>query len=65
VPAPADAFGGLPSRRIDAAFAGGVVGQRRIRIRNPGGLAAADGSLDPEKLHDVVIVLEYGLPSAP
>ncbi len=54
-------FGGLPSKQIDAAFAGGVTGSHSIAITDVGalGTAAAVPRIDPEKLRDVVLVVVY------
>lgn len=55
------AFGGLPSKQINAAFAGGITGRHSIAITNVGalGTVGAPSRIDPDKLRDVVIVVAY------
>lgn len=58
LPAP---FGELPAVRLDAAMAGGLARTHTITVTNPGGLATvtAPARLDPNKLHDIILVAEY------
>jgi hypothetical protein len=62
-PAPGDAFGGLPNKTITAAFAGGVKQQHALTIDDAGTLAPAGGgaTLDPDKLRDLLVVVQYRL----
>ncbi len=62
-PAPGDAYGGLPARPIDAAFAAGLKQQHTLVVEDPGGLApaAGTGALDPDKVSDLLLVVEYRL----
>jgi hypothetical protein len=58
-----DLFGGLPSRPASAAFAAGLKRQHSIAVENAGALALDDGggAVDPDKLKDIMLVVEYGL----
>jgi len=63
-PAPGDPFGGLPTKAVAGAFAGGLKKQHTITVNDAGGLAAAGpgGPLfDPDKLRDVLLVVDYQL----
>ncbi|MGE0788061.1 MAG: SpvB/TcaC N-terminal domain-containing protein [Sandaracinaceae bacterium] len=57
-----DRFGGLSGRRIDAAFTDGPLGRHAITIASAGDLAASgETALLPDALHDLLVVIEYGL----
>jgi len=61
---PSQAFGGLPSKDVSAAFAGGLKKQHTITVNNAGNLAAPAGTgalFAPEKLRDILLVLEYSV----
>ena len=61
-PAPGDAFGGLPTKALAAAFAGGLKKQHTITINDAGSLAAPAGAgslFAPDKLRDILLVIEY------
>ena len=63
-PAPGDAFGGLPTRPVTAAFAGGLKGQHTLIVTDAGDLAApaAAGTLfAADRLRDVLLVIEYSV----
>jgi hypothetical protein len=66
-----DDLGSLPAARIDGVFSGGLTGTRRLRVVSAGALAPAaprpgdPSALDDEKLADILIHVEYRLPSAP
>ena len=61
-PAPGDAFGGLPAKAFGGALAAGIKGQHTIVVSAAGNLAAAVGAgslLSPEKIRDILLVIEY------
>lgn len=61
---PGDAFGGLPVADVGGAFAAGITASHTLTIEDPGDLAADPASgatLDPDKLEDILLVLEYTL----
>lgn len=61
---PDDALGGLPARSATAAFAAGMLGRHTLRLTKAGTVAmpaGSDGTIDPDKLRDILLVLEFGL----
>ena len=62
-PAEGDPFGGLPHKAINSAFAAGLKGQHSITVNDAGDFAPAGGAagLDPDKLRDMVLVVQYRL----
>jgi hypothetical protein len=64
-PSPADSFGGLPTKALGGAFAAGLKKQHTILVNSAGNLAPSGGAaspvFDPQKLRDVLLVIEYRL----
>jgi hypothetical protein len=62
-PAAGDAFGGLPYKPVDGALAAGLKRQHTITVEDAGTFAAPGGApgLDPDKLRDLVLVVQYRL----
>lgn len=62
--APSDEFGGLPAKALNGAFAAGLKGQHTLTLGAAGNLGPAAGPgprLSPDKLRDMLLVVEYGL----
>jgi hypothetical protein len=62
-PAAGDPFGGLPNKTVTAAFVAGLKQQHSILVNDAGSIARAGGApgLDPDKLRDVLLVVQYRL----
>ncbi len=56
-----DPSAGLPMRDVAAAFATGIKGQHTLIVNDAGNLGGGTSLLDPEKLQDILLVVEYGL----
>ena len=65
-PTAGDDFGGLPAKAVGAAgFNAGLKRQHTLTVNNAGSLApaaaGATGAFDPDKLRDVMLIIEYQL----
>ncbi len=61
---PSAPLAGLPARHIEAALREGIKRTHTLQLLDPGELASSDdgpGALDPDKLHDLLLVIDYQL----
>jgi hypothetical protein len=61
-PDPSDPFGGLPAKPVAGAFGTGLKQQHTLVLTDAGGLTSpGNGTVDSDKLRDIILVVEYGL----